>query len=96
MYVAARMNVGLSMLVPFLLSTLATILNKIALYVVPAEHELGAGRPTGVTVSALSGSIGVRLARVNPVQRSVGGHVWRQARSALPATRSSFRSRFSG
>ena len=100
------MDVGFSMLVRLkewsvpegvlvLLSTLAAILNKIAQYVVSAEHEFGAGRPAAVTVSAPLAPIGVRLARVSPVRQSVGGHVWRQARSALPATRPSFRSRFS-
>lgn len=106
-FVAARMDVGLSMLVPLrewrmpqrvliLLSTLAAILNRLAEYVLPTEREFGAGRPAVVTVSAPSRSIGLRRGRVSPVRRSVGGHVWRQARSALPTTRSSFRSRSSG
>jgi hypothetical protein len=105
--IAARMDVGLSMLVPLkewsvpqgilvLLSALAAILNRIVEYVVPTEREFGVGRPAVVAVSAPLQSIGVRLGRVYPVRRSAGGQVWRQARSTLPTTRSFFRSRSSG
>jgi hypothetical protein len=105
-YVAARMNVGMSMLVPlrewnlsqgvlFLLSTLTAILDRIAEYVVPAEWESRAGEPAVVSVSAPLRSVRSRLARVSPLRQAVGGQVWRQARSALPTTRSSFRSRSS-
>jgi len=101
------MNVGLSMLVSlrewnmpqgvlFLLSTLAAILDRIAEYVVPAEWEFRAGRPAVVTVSIPLRSVRARLGRVRPLRQAVGGQVWRQARSALPTTRSSFRSRSSG
>lgn len=103
--IAVRMNVGLSMLVPlrewnlsqgvlFLLSTLAAILDRIAEYVVPAEPEFGAGRRAVVMVSAPLRSVRSRLLRVSPLRQATGGQVWRQARSALPTTRSSFRSRF--
>jgi len=101
------MNVGFSMLIPLrewnalqgvllLLSTLAAILDRIAEYVVPAEREFGADRRAAVAVSEPARSFELCLARVSPIRRAVGGQVWRQARSALPTTRSSFRSRFSG
>src|SRR6476469_9453434 len=106
-YIAVRMNVGLSMLVSlrewslsqgvlFLLSFFTAVLDRIAEYVVPAEWEFRAGRPAVVTVSAPLRSVRARLGRVRPLRQAVGGQVWRQARSALPTTRSSFRSRSSG
>jgi hypothetical protein len=99
------MNVGLSMLVPlrewnlsqgvlFLLSTLAAILDRIAECVVPAEREFRTRKPAVVTVSAPLRS--ARLARVSPLRQAVVGQVWRQARSALPTTHSSCRSRSTG
>src|ERR1044071_6935511 len=98
------MDVGSSMLVPLrewnvsqgvllLLSTLVVFLDRIAEYVMPAEREFGAGRRPALSVAEPIGPFGLRLARVSPVRRAVGGQVWRQARSALPTTRSSFRSR---
>jgi hypothetical protein len=101
------MDVGLLMLVPlrewklsqgvlFLLSTLAAILDRIAEYVVPTEREFGMDRPAVVMVSAPLQSVRARLRRMSPLRQAVGGQAWRQARSALPTTRSSFRSRFPG
>jgi hypothetical protein len=101
------MDVGLSMLVPlrewnlsqgvlFLLSALGAILDRVAEYLMPAERGFGAGRPATVAVLVPLRAVGLRLARMSPPRQAVGGQVWRQARSALPTTHSSFHSRFSG
>src|SRR5690349_22816945 len=100
------MDVGSSMLVPLkewnvpqavllLLATVAAILEGITEYVVAAEEGFRAGTRTAVSVSEPLGPFGLRLVRVSPLRGAVGGQVWRQARSALPTTRSSFRSRSS-
>jgi hypothetical protein len=62
-------------------------------YVVPAEPKFGSGRTVAVTVSTPIRSFGSRLNRESPIGKAVDGHSWRQARSALPTTRSSFQSR---
>ena len=101
------MNVGLSMLVPLrewnlsqgvliLLSTFAAILDRIAEYVMPADRECRAGKLAVVTVSAPFPPVRLRIGRVSPLRQAEGTQMWRQARSALPTTRSFFRSRSSG
>ena len=85
----------LSQGVLLLLSTFALLLDNVLEYMLPSGREFSEGRCVAVTVSEPAGSFGWRLARVS-LRRTVGAQVWRQARSTLPTTRSSFRSRSLG